>query len=318
MEEKPKPKRDWKKYEAELKRRSAKRINFLFRKPSKAQLEKELRQMNRGKQGRVFEIPESVVGFSVFFKTSFHVNDRDLAKFLRKAFGKDISFRELDHSSIVKRRQDLQFSVPFDLSRENLEGKTIYFDGTCMRLERGGNYRSKKYGTKVKYMRIGVFTDDKGKVIDLTIGDEHDPEVEMIREKLPAIEKSGAAAFNSDGAGSSKDIVCRLTKAKIRPIIRASVTVVGSKKNAPPPYLCIKEKKEDDIIWDNYAKAQEDYQKWRKETGYSMRWVFTEGRFSALKRMQGEEIFCRTQKAIHDEVCARLMLLDGNLPDFWA
>lgn len=311
-------KRDWKKYEAELKRRSVKRMNFLFRKPSKAQLEKELRRMNRGKKGRVFEIPESIMGFSVFFKTSFRVNDRDLAVYLKKIFGKDIPFRELDHSSIVKRRQGLQFSVPFNLSKENLEGKTIYFDGVCMRLERGGNYRSKKYGTDVKYLRIGVFTNEEGKVIDITIGDEHDPEVEMIREKLSAIEKSGAAAFNSDGVGSAKDIVCRLTKAKIKPLIRASAAVVESKQNAPPPHLCIKKKKEEELIWYRYAKAQEDYQKWRKETGYSMRWVFTEGRFSALKRMQGEEIFCRTQKAIHDEVCARFMLLDGNLPDFWA
>jgi hypothetical protein len=311
-------KRNWKKYEAELKRRSAKRINFLFRKPKRVQLEKELRRMNRGKKGRIFEIPNSVIGFSMYIKTSFDMNDRDLAKFLKKVFGKDIPLRELDHSSIVKRRQLIDFEVPFDLSKEKLDGKTIYFDGTCMRLGRGGNYRSKKYGTDVKYLRIGVFTDDKGRVIDFTIGDEHDPEVEMIREKIPQIKASGAAVFNSDGAGSAKDIVVDLTNAGIAPIIRASKTVVRSKRNAPPPELCMRWKKEEEIIWENYAKAQVDYQKWRKESEYSMRWVFSEGRFSALKRMHGEEVLCRTKKAIHDEICSRLMLLEGELPNFWA
>jgi len=318
MEEKPKPKRDWKKYEAELKRRSAKRINFLFRKPSKAQLEKELRQMNRGKKGRVFEIPATVVGFSIFFKTSFHVNDRDLANFLKKTFGKDIPFRELDHSSIVKRRKDLEFSVPFDLSRENLEGKTIYFDGTCMRLERGGNYRSKKYGTNVKYMRIGVFTDDKGKAVDICIGDEHDAEVNMIREKMPELKKSKAKAFVCDGVAAAIDVVADLKLSGIEPVIRAAEPSVAKASNAPPDYQCIRRQRVDRVIWKKFAAAQEDYQKWRKETGYSMRWVFSEGRFSALKRMGGEEVLCRTPKAIHDEICARFMLLDGNLPELWA
>ncbi|HIH18982.1 TPA: hypothetical protein HA225_03315 [Candidatus Micrarchaeota archaeon] len=318
MKEKPKPKRDWKKYEAELDRRAAKRANFLLRRPTKVQLGKELAKMNRGKKGRVFEIPESVIGFSMFIKTSFDMTDRDMAKFLKGIFGKDIPVKELDHPSIVKRRQYLKFEVPFDISNEKLEGKTIYFDGTCMRLGRGGNYRSKKYGTEVKYLRIGVFTNDKCRVIDFTIGDEHDPEVEMIREKLPQIQASGAAAFNSDGIGSAKDIVVGLTKAGITPIIRASAAVVKSKRNAPPPELCVRRKKEDEIIWEDYAKAQADYQKWRKETGYSMRWVFSEGRFSALKRMHGEEVLCRTQKAIHDEICTRLMLLEGELPQFWA
>ena len=318
MNEKPKPKRDWKKYEAELKRRSAQRINFLFKRPTKVQLDKELRKMNKGKKGRVFEIPESVVGFSMYIKTSFDMNDRDLADFLKRIFGKDIPVKELDHSSIVKRRQYTQFSVPFDLSKEKLDGKTIYFDGTCMRVGRGGNYRSRKYGTDVKYLRVGVFTDEDGRVLDFTIGDEHDPEVEMIREKLPIIEKSGAAIFNSDGVGSAKDVVARLTKAKIKPIIRASKSVVKSKLNAPPPNQCARKRKADDIIWEKYAKEQQDYQKWRKETGYSMRWVNSEGRFSAFKRMHGEEVVCRTQKTIHDEICVRLMLLEGKLPEFWA
>jgi len=318
MDEKPKPKRNWKKYEAELKRRSAKRINFLFRKPSKAQLEKELRRMNRGKKGRVFEIPATVVGFSVFFKTSFHVNDRDLAKFLKKTFGKDIPFRELDHSSIVKRRQDLQFSVPFDLSRENLEGKTIYFDGTCMRLERGGNYRSRKYGTNVKYMRIGVFTNDEGKAVDICIGDEHDAEVNMIRAKMPELKKSKARAFVCDGAAAAIDVVANLKLSGIEPVIRAADPSVAKASNAPPDYQCVGHRRIDEIIWQKFAAPQKDYQKWRKETGYSMRWVFSEGRFSALKRMGGEEVLCRTKKAIHDEICARFMLLDGNFPEFWS
>lgn len=311
-------KRDWKKYEAELKRRSAKRINFLFKKPTKVQLDKELRKMNRGKRGRIFEIPESVIGFSLFIKTSFNMNDRDLANFLKQTFGKDIPVKELDHSSIVKRRQYLKLEVPFDISKEKLEGKTLYFDGVCMRVGRGGNYRSKKYGTNVRYLKIGVFTDDTGKVVDFTIGDEYDAEVNMIREKMDKVKQTGARAFVCDGAGSAKDIIVDLTKNGIKPVIRASVSVVESKKNAPPQDQCIKEKSDDELIWESYAKDQDDYESWKRETRYPMRWVFSEGRFSAFKRLYGEVVLCRTQKSIHDEICARFMLFDGELPELWA
>lgn len=311
-------KRDWKKYEAELDRRAAKKVNFLLARPTKEQLNKELKRMNRGKQGRVFKIPASVIGFSIFIKTSFGVTDRELAKYLKKIFKKDIEVEELDHSSIVKRRGDLQFEVPFDLKKENLNGKTVYFDGVCMRVGRGGNYRSKRYGTKVKYLRIGVLTGEDGKVLDFTIGDEHDAEINMIREMLPALKKSGARKFVCDGAGAAMDVVADLTLSGIEPVIRAAYPSVDKAAREPPDYQCRRLKKTDELIWKQYAGAQSDYQKWRKKTGYSMRWVFSEGRFSALKRMFGEEIVCSTQKAAHDEMCAKFMLMDGKLPDFWS
>jgi hypothetical protein len=318
MDEKPKQKRDWKKYEAELKKRSIKKMNFLFRRPTKKQLDRELKRMNRGKQGRVFRIPESVIGFSLFIKTSFDITDRDLAIFLKKTFGKDIEVEELDHSSIVKRRKYLKFEVPFDLTREKLEGKTVYFDGVCMRVGRGGNYRSKKYGTDVKYLKIGVFTDEKGKVVDFVIGDEHDAEVNMIREKMPKIKKAHPKTFVCDGAGSAKDIVVGLKLSGIEPVIRAAAPVVEAASAAPPPNQCMRRKRIDTQIWEDYARRQEDHAKWNEETEYPMRWVFSEGRFSALKRMFGEEIVCRTQKTMHDEMCAKFMIMDGKLPDFWS
>ena len=76
--------------------------------------------------------------------------------------------------------------IPFRISSEKLNGKRIYFDGMCLRVGRGGYYRSKKYKTEIKYLRIGVFT-EKGKIVDFVIGDEHDAEIDMIREKLPKI-----------------------------------------------------------------------------------------------------------------------------------
>jgi len=139
----------------------------------------------------------------------------------------------------------------------------------------------------------------------------------MIREKLPEIRKSKADAMVIDAIGSMKGVVVGLTKSGIRPVIKAHADVVECMKTKPPLEVCIKRKKEEELIWERYAKEQLEYDKWKKESGYTFRWVFSEGKISSFKRMFGEEAVCRTQKGLHDEICAKFMMLDGVLPEIW-
>lgn len=311
-------KRDWKVYEDRLIERKRKFVEFFFKKPSREELEEELKQMNEGKVGRKFEIPDSVVKFAEFLKSSLGMEDRTEILFVSRLLNSILGTeKEFDHSTIVKRRAKMDLDIPFRISPERLQGKRLYFDGMCLRVGRGGYYRNKQYKTPIKYLRIGVFTDDEGKIVDFTIGDEHDTEVNMIREKLPEIKRSKAKSFTVDGAGSAKDIVVELTRSRIEPIIPASEPVVKSMLTKPPPYVCIKKKSYEDIVWERYVKEQKDYESWRKRTDYSSRWVFSEGKFSSFKRRFGETAVSRTQKGLHDEICIKFMLLDGLIPDLW-
>lgn len=311
-------KRNWKEYEKDLLDRKRKMVNFFWVKPTKKEIEEEILGMNKKKKGRKYEIPNTILTFFHFMKNCFRIDDRILTLKLSR-FMNDITgtTREFDHSAIVKRRQKMTFDIPFGMTPESINGKTIYGDGVCLRLGRGGYYRSKRYKTEVGYLKIIVYTDEEGKVIDFTIGDEHDAEINMIREKMPDIINGKPAAFNYDGAAASHDVVCALTANGIKPVIPASSASINSKANAPPPESCIKEKKKEELIWDKFVKEQLDYEKWRKETGYSYRWVFSEGKFSVLKRMFGEEILTRTRKAMHDEVCIKMMTMDCKLPELW-
>lgn len=322
MKKKPKKKyvdkRNWKEYEKNLLERKRKVVKFFFTKPTKKELEEEILGMNKKKRGRKYEIPNTVLTFFHFMKNCFRIDDRiltmKLSLFLNQIMGIN---REFDHSAIVKRRQKMTFDIPFGMTPENLNGKTVYGDGVCLRLGRGGYYRSKMYKTEVDYLKIVVYTDEENNVIDFTIGDESDAEINMIREKMPDITKGKPEAFNYDGAAASHDVICALTVNGIKPIIPASSASINSMANAPPPESCITEKKTEEKIWENFVKEQLDYEKWRKGTGYSKRWVFSEGRFSVFKRMFGEEILTRNQKAIHDEVCIKMMTMDGKLPNLW-
>lgn len=311
--------RNWVEYERDLIARKKKIAEFFLRKPTKEELEKELKKMNQGKQGHKFEMPETIIIYFQFLKSTTRTDDRLLIMQLT-VFQNQImetTRKDFNHSAIVKRRQKLDFDVPFNITPGSLNGKRLYFDGMCLRIGRGGNYRSKKYGTEVKYLRVGLFSDDGGKTVDFTIGDEHDAEINMIREKKEDILKSGADAMVVDGAGSAIDLVVDLVKARIKPIIRASTAVVEAHQSVPPPDQCIRERKLDDLIWDKYVKEQTDYQKWRKETGYSSRWPFSEGKISSFKRMFGEEVLHRVQKTMHDEICMKFMVLDARLPELW-
>lgn len=311
-------KRDWKKYERELGERKRKIVEFILSRPTKEEVLRELEKLNKGKRGRRFEIPKSILLFFHFLKHLFRIDDRTLAWFMSDFMDTIIPREEpFDHSSIVKRRKDMDLQLPFDITPEKLDGKTLYFDGMCLRVGRGGYYRSKKYKTEVKYLRIALFTDDRGKVVDFSIGDEHDSEKNMVREKMPKIKRSGAKAFVSDGASCVRDFVVGLTLNGIKPVIRASEQVVKSMEHKPPPEMCIRRKKEEELIWEDYGKKQMDYEKWKAETGYSKRWIYSEGVISSFKRMFGEETFSRTQKNLHDEICAKFMLLDCMLPNLW-
>lgn len=310
--------RDWVGYERGLLERKRKKAEFFLEVPSRVQLEEELLDMNEGKEGPPFQIPHSIITYFHFFKQLSRMDDRLLILFLSAFLAKTMGLqKEFHHSTNVKRRQKMDLDVPFDINPGSLEGKIIYLDGMCLRVGRGGFYRSKRYKTDVKYLRVMLFTDDSDKVVDFVIGDEHDAEVNLAREKMPQIIKSKAKAMDGDGAFASRDIVVDLEKNQIQPIIRTSDQVREAHKDKPPPHLCAKPKKEDELIWDNFVNQQMDYQAWRKKTGYSMRWPHSEGRISAFKRMHGEELFSRTQKTLHDEVATKLMLLDSIMPCLW-
>ncbi|MFH1095816.1 MAG: transposase [Candidatus Micrarchaeota archaeon] len=311
--------RDWVGYERDLNARKRKVADFFLVGPTRGQLEDELHRMNEGKEGPPFQIPKTIILYFHFFKQRTGMDDRLLVMFLSGFMAKTMgTSKEFCHSAIVRRRQKMDLDIPFDIKPGSLDGKTLYLDGMCLRVGRGGYYCSKRYHTEVKYLRIMLFTDDSDKVVDFVIGDENDAEVNLAREKMPQIKESKAKAMVGDGAFAAHDIVSDLEQNNIKAIIRASEPTVASMDTKPPPNLWMKEGKIEDRIWDQFARAQTDYQKWRKETGYSMRWPHSEGRISAFKRMHGEAVVSRTQKALHDEVAAKLMLLDGVMPCFWA
>ncbi len=99
--------------------------------------------MNEGKEGPPFQIPHTIIIYFHFFKQLSRMGDRLLALFLGAFLAKVMELqKEFGHSTIVERRQKMDLEVPFDIKPGSLEGKNLYLDGMCLRLGRGGFYRT--------------------------------------------------------------------------------------------------------------------------------------------------------------------------------
>lgn len=72
-------KRDWVKYETDLKRRKKKIAEFFLREPTKEELVAELKKMNNGKPGHKFEIANTIFMYFHFLKNVAKLDDRLLA-----------------------------------------------------------------------------------------------------------------------------------------------------------------------------------------------------------------------------------------------
>lgn len=95
----PKSKRDWKRYNEQLVRRGELLLELDFVK----KWEKELEEMNRGKRGKPFAYPESLVKFLGFLRLFFKLPFRQKEGFV-EALGRFVPGLEAPNYSTICRR----------------------------------------------------------------------------------------------------------------------------------------------------------------------------------------------------------------------
>lgn len=110
--------RDWALYERALKDRKRHLVDFLLRQPTRGQLETELDGMNKHKNGPPFQLPESIIQFSMFLKSVFPVDDRTLIIFISRLLDRWMKTgKEFCHSALVKRREKVDFCLVAQFNR---------------------------------------------------------------------------------------------------------------------------------------------------------------------------------------------------------
>ena len=273
-------KRDHKAYQAELLRRYGIYLDLEW----VDSWGDELIEMNAGKLGKPYEYPPSMIIYQSLLVEKF--STRGAEAITRKLEEFKLIPKCNDHATIHRRVQkiDLKFAIPKGI--EIHEGT----DGSGFKMTNAGEYFQDKYGkTRRKFARV-IITATKDDILDVEVvvnekGSLSEPDV--AKKHITSIMEQGGNIVKSydDGAFDVKDFFNFLNRHKIQSAIRVRANA-STKANGS-----MRRKKE-------VLKFKElGYKEWAKIEKYGMRWLMTEGHFSAIKRGYGD---CANAKKIEN------------------
>ena len=255
------------------------RGEFLFDLDFVMSWDDELEEMNEGKRGAPFQFPESFVEWLAVLNQ--WISNRGLQGVTRRFQEFGLIPKEADYSTISIRINKIDTS--FELPKEG--HISVSTDGSGMKMSNRGDYKETKYGDgKKKFLRVTISADPYKKKlldIDVCVDGEGASEPEVAMSHLEELIGIGYTIDKFFGDGSFDvhdlfDLLCQysiLAAIKIRKNASLDLEGKGSWK------------RKQEVL--NYRKKK--YKKWAQEKEYGRRWTGTEGIFSAVKGIFGEE-----------------------------
>lgn len=243
--------------------------------------DEELDRMNEGKRGKPFDFPESLIRLQGVWHQ--WIEYRGIEGITRKLAEYDLLPNYNDFSTINRRVNKLE--IDFELPKEG--SVNVSCDGTGMKMSNGGDYMERKYGrTRKKYIKIVISADPiKRKLLDcdVSIEGEGDSEPDTALKHIKNLEENGKKVekFWGDPAFDKNELINHL--AGNGSDIAIKPRDIGTSDDPES-----QERKK--LMEELESKG---YKQWAKEKRYGMRWVGTEGIFSAVKRKFGEKVRSR-------------------------
>lgn len=252
--------------------------------------DEELENMNKGKRGRPFVFPDSMLTLqSVWHQL---LNSRGFEGVTRKLSEYGLLKASNDHSTICRRevKLDLKIEIP---KNGNFSCSA---DGTGMKIGTCGYYKEEKHGNRKRkeFVKIVITSDPVTKdLVGITVGLEGDipSESECSREHMQEILENGNTIdmFYGDGMFDNYSMFEICEEHNIDPAI-------SIRKNA--------------VLWGDSPPLRKDeimtlkligYQDWKFMKDYGKRWAGTEGYFSSVKRIFGENLRSKTKNGLVHE-----------------
>lgn len=260
--------------------------------------DKELEEMNDGKKGAPFQFPESFI--ELLGVWSQWLSTRGLQGVTRRFQKYGLVPKEANYSTISIRINKIDIS--FELPQEG--SISVSTDGSGIKMTNRGEYKESKYGKgRKKYLKVTISADPYKKKllkIDVSIDGEGESEPEIAISHLEELIEEGhdINTFFGDGSFDVRNLFNLLEEYAINSAIKirknASSKARGSMRRA-------REVKD-------YKK--EGYKKWAEKRKYGRRWTGTEGIFSAVKRIFGENTRSNKTKNMLHEVKRKFWAYD--------
>ena len=262
--------------------------------------DKDLKTMNQNKRGAPFQFPEPFIELLAVW--SQWLGFRELQGITRKFQEFNLIPKEADYSTINIRVNKIDTS--FELPKEG--NISLSTDGSGMKMTNRGEYKEKKYGDgKKKYLKVTISADPYHKkllAIDVSVDGEGKSEPEVAMQHIKELTEKGfnIEKFFGDGSFDVHELFDLLDQHMIDPSIkiRKNAKLSDDGKGSW--------KRNQEIL--KYRK--EGYKNWAKKKQYGRRWTGTEGLFSAIKRIFGENTRSRRKENQLHEVKRKFWAYD--------
>ena len=245
--------------------------------------DEELKQMNERKVGRPYQFPESLIRLQAVWNQ--WVGVRQVEGVTRK-LAEAAQLPAYDDYSTINRRVN-KLETVFELPKQGF--CSVSCDGTGMKMNQAGEYRYDKYGRKKpkKWLRVVIsanpLTQDLLEV-EVHVEGEGPSEPEVAMQHLNNLWSFGITVdkFWGDGSFDVLDLFNLLeqhgTESAIPPRENASSNANGSMRSVREVFEYKTQ------LWEDWARGK----------SYGLRWLGTEGKFSAVKRIFGEKTRAKT------------------------
>jgi len=283
-------KRDWKEYNGQLVKRGA----FFLDLDWVEDWDEEGSRMNEGKIGHPYVFPNSLIKLQSLW------HDKNIpCRMIEGITMELVALADLpnynDHSTINRRINRLDFHLDIPLK----DDVPIFADGSGYQAVVAGEYLREKYGKKNRrWVQIIVYgRPDTKEIVDFEVNIIQRSEARAAKDWIRERIKKGKriASFGGDGAFDDIDLWSLLEENDIRAVIKPDLNA-----------------RTDSASLLRNANVEErnkiGYQEWAREQSYGMRWPATEGIFSAVKRIFGEQLSARSELGLLQEARSRLWM----------
>lgn len=289
--------RNWKQYNEELVVRGEFYLDLKF----VSNWNKELEKMNKEKRGGQYKYPDSFIKWEAVWKQ--WIDYRGLEGIARSLAKLCLIPNYNDYSTIWHRVHNMIPEIKLPTEKE-IE---VASDGSGLKTNNAGEYRIYKYGKKSKkkkYLVVVITADIKHRKllkVEVHVEGEGESEPKTAEKHLRELEKEGKKVkkFYGDGAFDTNPLFDCLEESKTE-------SAVKIRKNASTDHCRGSKRRRREIR--EYRKL--GYEPWASEKQYGMRWVATEGIFSAVKRKFGENIVSKNKSSMRAEAIQRFWSYD--------
>jgi hypothetical protein len=245
--------------------------------------DKNLQIMNQGKRGHPFEFPEPLIKIQAVWNQWIGV--RQVEGLTRKLV-ETAQLPDFDDYSTINRRVR-KIDAVLELPKQGFV--SVSCDGTGMKMNQTGEYRYDKYGRKKpkKWLKVTISANPLTKDlldVEVHVEGEGPSEPEVAIQHLNRLWNLGITVdkFWGDGAFDVVDLFNILeqhsTESAIPPRDNASKNAHGSMRR----------------LREVFEYQTNNWEHWTILKRYGLRWVGTEGEFSAVKRVFGEKTRAKT------------------------